>query len=79
MLSSAIRLTVFVPVAIWISQQPGFRLEQLWVVSVATVWLQALVSYLLLRHQFSRRLVDAPPRAAGGAPVTAAAAAESQG
>jgi len=79
MLSSAIRISVFVPVAVWISQQPGFRLEQLWVVSVATVWLQALVSYLLLRHQFNRRLVDAPLRAAGGAPVAAAAAAESQG
>jgi len=79
MLSSAIRISVFVPVAVWISKQPGFGLQQLWVVSVATVWFQALVSYLLLRHQFNRRLVDAPLRAAGGAPVAAAAAAESQG
>jgi len=79
MLSTAIRLTVFVPVAIWISKQPGFELEQLWVVSVATVWFQAGVSYLLLRHQFNRRLVDAPPRAAAGAPVGAAAVAETRG
>jgi len=79
MLSSAIRLAVFVPLAIWVSKQPGFQLERLWVLSVATLWLQAGVSYLLLRHQFSRRLVEAAPRAAGaGAPV-AAAAAESQG
>jgi Na+-driven multidrug efflux pump len=78
MLSSALRLTVFVPVAIWVSKQPGFQLEQLWVVSVATVWMQAGASYLLLRHQFNRRLVDAP-RVGGGAPVGATAAAESQG
>jgi Na+-driven multidrug efflux pump len=77
MLSTAIRLAVFVPVAIWISKQPGFELEQLWVASVATVWFQAGVSYLLLRHQFNRRLVEAPRAAA--APVGAPAAAESQG
>jgi putative MATE family efflux protein len=77
MLSSAIRLTVFVPVAVWLSTQSGFQLERLWLVSVATVWIQALASYLLLRHQFSRRLVDAPR--AMGAPVGATAAAESRG
>jgi Na+-driven multidrug efflux pump len=78
MLSTAIRLTVFVPVAIWISKQPGFHLEQLWVVSVVTVWFQALVSYLLLRHQFNRRLVDTPPRPTG-APVGEPAVAEGHG
>jgi Na+-driven multidrug efflux pump len=78
MLSSAIRLAVFVPVAIWVSKQPGFGLERLWTVSVATVWMQAVVSFLLLRHQFKRRLVEAPR--AGGTPVAAPAAAmESQG
>jgi putative MATE family efflux protein len=78
MLSSAIRLAVFVPVATWASKQPGFHLEQLWVVSVATVWIQAAASYLLLRHQFNRRLVDSPR--VGGAPVGApAAAAEGRG
>jgi len=77
MLSSAIRLTVFVPVAVWLSTQRGFQLERLWLVSVAAVWIQALASYLLLRHQFSRRLVDAPR--AMGAPVGAPAAAESRG
>ena len=77
MLSSAIRLTVFVPVAVWLSTQRGFQLERLWLVSVATVWIQALASYLLLRHQFSRRLVDAPRTMV--APVGAPAAAESRG
>ena len=77
MLSSAIRLTVFVPVAVWLSTQRGFQLERLWLVSVATVWIQAVASYLLLRHQFSRRLVDAPR--AMVAPVGATVAAESRG
>jgi putative MATE family efflux protein len=72
MLSSAIRLAVFVPLAIWLSTQPSFHLERLWRLSVATLWFQAGVSYLLLRHQFKRRLVEAPP--ASGAPVAAPAA-----
>jgi len=78
MLSTAIRIVVFVPVAIWVSKQPGFHLEQLWYVSVATVWMQAVVSFLLLRHQFNRRLVEAPPRAMGP-PVGEPAAVESHG
>ena len=78
MLSTAIRLAVFVPVAIWVSKQPGFHLEQLWYVSVATVWMQAVVSFLLLRHQFNRRLVEAPPRPMG-APVGEPAVVEGRG
>jgi Na+-driven multidrug efflux pump len=78
MLSSAIRLSVFVPLAVWMSTQPSFQLERLWYLSVATLWFQAGVSYLLLRHQFKRRLVEMP--AGTGARVAAPAAAmESQG
>jgi putative MATE family efflux protein len=58
MLSSAIRLGVFVPLAVWVSTQPAFHLDEVWWLSVSTVWLQAVVSYLLLRQQFKRRLVD---------------------
>lgn len=70
MLSSAIRLTCFVPAAVWLSRQPGFHLDQVWWLSVTTVWLQAGVSYLLLRQQFQRKLVEAPP---AGAPLAAPA------
>jgi putative MATE family efflux protein len=78
MLSSAIRLAVFVPLAVWMSAQPSFQLERLWYLSVATLWFQAGVSYLLLQRQFKRRLVETPP--ASGAPIAARAAAiESQG
>jgi putative MATE family efflux protein len=79
MLSSAIRLSVFVPSAIWVSKQPGFQLEQLWLVSVGTVWLQAAASFLLLRHQFNRRLTDEAPTRVMAGPVGAPTAAESQG
>jgi putative MATE family efflux protein len=72
MLSSAIRLGVFVPLAVWVSSQPNFHLDEVWWLSVATVCLQAVVSFILLQHQFKRRLVDAPRPAA--APITPAPA-----
>ncbi|HEX7238522.1 MAG TPA: MATE family efflux transporter, partial [Gammaproteobacteria bacterium] len=75
MLSSGIRLAVFVPLAVWVSSQPKFHLDQVWWLSVATVWLQAVVSFVLLQHQFKRRLVGRPVTAA--APAVAAAPAES--
>jgi putative MATE family efflux protein len=64
MLSSAIRLCVFVPLAVWVSSQPNFHLDEVWWLSVATVCLQAVVSFVLLQHQFKRRLVDVPLPAA---------------
>ena len=75
MLSSAIRLAVFVPLAIWLSTQRGFQLERVWLVSVTAVWIQAGVSYLLLRHQFNRRLVDQPHALGSSAPGAAPAVA----
>ena len=60
MLSSGIRLAVFVPLAVWLAAQPEFQLDEVWWLSVSTVWLQATVSYLLMRQQFKRRLVDEP-------------------
>lgn len=72
MLSSGLRIGVFVPLAVWLSVQPAFHLDQLWWMSVATVWMQAGVSYLFMRREFKRRLVDAPRP-----PAPAVAAAES--
>jgi len=70
MLSSGTRLAVFVPLAVWLAAQPGFHLDEVWWLSVSTVWLQATVSYLLMRQQFKRRLVDDPrPAAAVVAPA----------
>lgn len=54
--SSAIRLVLFVPLAVWLTTRPGFELVHVWWVSTATVFIQATASYLLLQGQFRRRL-----------------------
>ncbi len=51
LLSSALRLLVFIPVAFIISHQAGFQLHQLWYVSVLAVLIQAVVSYLLVQRE----------------------------
>ena len=53
MLSSATRLVFFVPLVVWLSLQPSFHLDQVWWLSVTTLWFQAGLSYLLLRQQLS--------------------------
>jgi putative MATE family efflux protein len=57
--SSAIRIAMFIFPALWLARRPGFELVELWYWSVATMFLQALVSYLLLRREFVRRLAPA--------------------
>jgi putative MATE family efflux protein len=61
------RLALFGIPAVWMSAQPGFNLEQLFHWSVVTVFLQAGLTYWLLRVQMNKRLVFAAP------PVQAAA------
>ena len=56
LLSSASRLFIFAIPAVWLSRRPGFELRQLWLLSVTTVAIQAVVSYGLLRREFRRRL-----------------------
>ncbi len=59
-LSTATRLVTFaVPVVLW-SRQPGFRIEYVWYLSIATVTLQALVSLLLVRRELRLRLAFPP-------------------
>jgi Na+-driven multidrug efflux pump len=60
LLSTATRLTTFAIPAVFLSSQPGFQIHYLWYLSVATVTLQAVVSFLLLRREFRRRLIAAP-------------------
>ena len=59
LLSTATRLTVFIFPAFWLSQQSDFHIDQLWYISVATVCLQASLSFILLRREFSKRLPKA--------------------
>jgi putative MATE family efflux protein len=56
LISSATRLIVFSVPAIWLSTQPAFQIEHVWYVSIASSTLQAVVSLLLLRVEFKRRL-----------------------
>jgi putative MATE family efflux protein len=60
--STATRIVTFAVPAFWLSRQSGFRIVHVWYLSVATVWLQALLSLLLLRWQFGRRLPRLDPR-----------------
>ncbi len=55
-LSSATRILTFALPVLWLSHQPGFRIEHVWYLSVATVWLQATLSLWLVRREMNRRL-----------------------
>jgi Na+-driven multidrug efflux pump len=65
--STATRLLTFAVPALWLSRQPGFELRQLWLLSMATVALQAIVSLGLLRREFRRRLPAAAARTTAAA------------
>jgi Na+-driven multidrug efflux pump len=56
LLSTALRLLAFGIPAIWMSAQPDFDIRYVWYLSVATVFVQAVVSYSLLRRELRRRL-----------------------
>ena len=61
--STVIRLVLFGVPVLWLSRQPGFRIEHVWTVSVVTVALQAAISYALVRREMAKRLgamVSAP-------------------
>lgn len=58
-ISSATRILTFAGPAVWLSTRPGFQIRHIWLLSVATVMVQLVVSLLLLRREFRRRL--APP------------------
>lgn len=60
LLSSAIRLLIFIPIAVYLKYQPEFTINQVWYVSIASVSVQAVVSFLLVRHEFARRVTGEP-------------------
>jgi Na+-driven multidrug efflux pump len=57
LLSSFTRMITYAVPAIWLSNQPYFRIEYVWYLSIATVTLQAIVSLWLLRVEFRKRLI----------------------
>jgi putative MATE family efflux protein len=56
-LSSAIRMVLFVAPAMWLAARPEFEIHHLWYASVVSMFLQAGIAYLLLRREFSLRLI----------------------
>ncbi len=51
LLSSTIRLLIFIPVAFVIAHRAGFQLHQIWYVSMLAVVIQAVVSYTLVQRE----------------------------
>ncbi|WP_454644287.1 MATE family efflux transporter [Bradyrhizobium liaoningense] len=60
LLSSATRVLTYSLPAIWLSTQPGFRIEHVWYLSIAATTLQAGLSLWLLRREFRRRFAPLP-------------------
>jgi putative MATE family efflux protein len=69
-ISSGTRLLTFAIPAVYLSSRPGFQIRHIWYLSVATVAFQLVVSLLLLRREFRRKLGHEP---AALAPVPAGA------
>jgi putative MATE family efflux protein len=60
LLAGATRLVTFAIPAIWLSGQSWFELRHLWYASVATVALQAAVTWLMLLVKLKQKLGDEP-------------------
>lgn len=54
--STASRIVTFMLPAIWLTTVPGFHIDQVWYLSVFSVWVQAAISVLLLRRTMDARL-----------------------
>lgn len=63
--SSLVRMVLFITPAIWVASRPDFQLHEMWYVSLATMFIQAAISYAFVRREFARRL--APPTGAPSA------------
>jgi Na+-driven multidrug efflux pump len=61
--SSSLRLLLFaIPAYTW-SKMPGFKIEYVWYLSVASVTIQMCINLLLLRREFRRKLQFGSPAA----------------
>ena len=59
LLSGVSRLVIFSIPAVWLSRQPGFTLREVWVTSVLTVLVQAVLSFVLVQAEMRKRLAFA--------------------
>jgi MATE family, multidrug efflux pump len=56
LVASAVRITLVAIPAVIVSRLPGFELRWIWWLSVASVYVQLLLVFVLLRREFSARL-----------------------
>jgi putative MATE family efflux protein len=56
LLSSASRLVVYAMPLLWLTSQPGYKLEHVWYLSIAASAVQAMISVTLLRKQMRLQL-----------------------
>jgi putative MATE family efflux protein len=61
LLSSGTRLLTYAVPVIGLSTRPGFAIEQVWYLSIATTTLQACLALWLLRREFRKRLPKKEP------------------
>ena len=66
LISSTVRLVTYVLPTLWLSARSGFRVEQIWYLSIATTTMQALLSLWLLSRELGKRLVFSHPPGTGG-------------
>jgi len=59
--ASAIRIVTFMIPAIWMARQPWFELRYLFMLSVVTVLLHGVVSYVWLQAEMRKRLPARDP------------------
>lgn len=60
LLSGVSRLLLFGIPAVWLSFQPDFHLHLVWQISVATVILQAVISFFLVQNEMRKKLTFTP-------------------
>jgi len=58
--TSAMRIVIFAIPAVWMSRQPWFELRHVFMLSVATVLVQAVANYVWTQKEFAKRLHWAP-------------------
>lgn len=61
MLSSGSRLLIFISLAVWASKQSWFTINSIWYISVLSVAIQAVISFLLVQKEFSLKLTHLTP------------------
>lgn len=56
--STGLRVALFAFGGVWLARQPGFEMRHIYMLSIATVVLQAIVAYGWLRREMSRKMVS---------------------